>query len=290
MNNVNRATSVGAFPTAPGAGAFWSLNALVWSAYAASLMVPWIGRYPIPDMLPNKLTIAVTGVAVSGGMSRLYKWMDGQAVPRTWFALTALAACVAGAATFDAIVITLTQGPTAILERWSEGGTLGSLLGGVPMPGRIGHYTTLLIAWSLGWHLFARRQVERPVVAAAVTAPESVDGALSVAGTMVRARDGHRIVLLDRDEIDWIAADGDYVRIYSGSMNLLVRATMKHSAAVLAAIGVNPRRVREIVREGNGDTSVLLRHGVRVRVGRNYASQVAAVLAQPSSGTTDAGV
>jgi hypothetical protein len=41
---------------------------------------------------------------------------------------------------------------------------------------------------------------------------------------------------------------------------------------------VNPRRVREIVREGNGESSVVLRNGVRVRVGRNYASQVGALL------------
>ena len=295
MNNVNQATSAATFITAPGTGAFWSINALVWSAYAASLMVPWIGRYPIPDMLPNKVTIALTGILVSGGLSALYKWLDRRPVPKVLFVFIALAACVAGAATFDAVVIGLTQGPAAVLERWSAGGTLGAILGGVPMPGRIGQYTTLLIAWSLGWHLFTRHRIER-VAAQALRMPESVEGPLSVLGTTVRVRDGHRTILLDRDEVDWIAADGDYIRIHSGSKNLLVRATMRHSTAVLAAIGfarvhrsaiVNPRRVREIVREGNGDSSVLLRNGVRVRVGRNYASQVVALLALASSGTDE---
>ena len=291
MNNVNQATNAGTFVTAPGTGAFWAINALVWSAYAASLMLPWIGRYPIPDMLPNKVTIALTGMAVSGGLSTLYKWLDARPLPKVWFIFIALAACVAGAATFDAVVISLTQSPSVVLERWSAGGTLGSMLGGVPMPGRIGQYTTLLIAWSLGWQLFARHGTERAAVPANVTSPESVEGALSVAGTNVLVRDGSRIVLLDRDEIDWIEADGDYIRIHSGSKNLLVRATMKNSTAVLAAVGfarvhrsaiVNPQRVREIVRDGNGDCSVLLRNGVRVRVGRNYVSQVAALLARPS--------
>ena len=296
MNNVNQATKAGAFTTVPGTGAFWSLSALVWCVYAASLMVPWIGRYPIPDMLPNKLTIALTGVAVSGGLAALYKWMEGRSVPRAWFFVVAPTACVAGAVTFDAIVIAVTQGPSALLDRWTAGGTFGSILGGVPMSGRIGQYTTLLIAWSLGWHLFARRGIERAAATTTVTVPEFSEGALSVSGTTVRARDGHRTVILDRDEIDWIAADGDYIRIYTGAKNLLVRATMKHAIAVLGALGfarvhrsaiVNPRRVREIVRDGNGDSHVLLRNGVRVRVGRNYASQVAALLALASSGPVE---
>ena len=295
MNNANQATSAGAFTAAPGAGTFWSLNVLIWSAYAVALMVPWIGRYPIADMLPNKLTIALTGVAVSGGLSALYKRLDRRSTPRIWFISIALAASVAGAFAFDAVVIAVTQGPTALLDRWTASGTFGSILGGVPMPGRIGQYTTLLIAWSLGWHLLALRRIERPP-ATAVTAPASVEGALSVVGAMVRARDGHRVVLLGRDEIDWIAADGDYIRIYSGARSLLVRATMKHTMAVLKTFGfvrvhrsaiVNPRRVREIVRDANGDSSVLLRNGVRVRVGRNYASQMAELLALASSATDE---
>ena len=163
------------------------------------------------------------------------------------------------------------------------------------MPGRIGQYAILLVAWSLGWHLFARRRTDG-AVSPSVPLSESAEGALCVVGTTVRARDGHRVIILGRDEIDWIAADGDYIRIHSGSKNFLIRATMKHSAAVLEAIGfrrvhrsaiVNPRRVREIVRERNGECSVLLRNGFRVRVGRNYASQVAVLLALASPGTDE---
>lgn len=281
MSGVHEATNPGAVTTSRTAWSFWSTNAVVWSVYAGSLMVPWLDRYSVLDMLPNKIAIASIGVAVSGGLRAFFRWLEKQAVPSALLLWLALVACVAGAFTFDAAVIAVTQGPEAIPLRWD--GSFGSLLGGVPMPGRILQYTVLLVAWSLGWQLFTRgASIETAPAPSVTAAPPAQDATLSVTGSTLRARDGSRTILLDRDEVEWIAADGDYVRVHCGSRNLLIRATMKQSSETLAALGfvrvhrsaiVNPRHVREIVRDGN-DLGVVLKNGARIRTGRNYSNQV----------------
>jgi hypothetical protein len=283
MSGVREATNPGALSASQPEWSFWGVNALVWGTYAGSLMLPWLDRYSVLEMLPNKIAIASIGVAVSGGLRACYRWMDKQSLPPVVFLALSLAACLAGAFTFDGTVIAVTQGPEAIPLRWD--GSFGSLTGGVPMPGRIGQYTILLVAWSLGLHLFTKRPTPAPVTATPVvaTAPlPAADSTLLITGSTVRVRDGSRTILLDRDEVEWIAADGDYIRLYCGARNHLIRATMKHSSESLAPLGfvrvhrsaiVNPRHVREIVRDGN-DHNVVLRNGVKVKAGRNYADQL----------------
>jgi hypothetical protein len=283
MNSIEHATSPGAITPSPQATRFWVVNSAVWSAYGAALMIPWLGQYSVLDMLPNKLAIAACGVAVSGALRAAHRWLRKQLLSDLLFLLAALAACVGGAFLLDTSVIALTQGPEAILQRWD--GTFGSLIGGVPMPGRIGQYLILLVAWSLGVHLFDQQRLGPPAgpsAASQSTTTTVTDSTLAVSGTTVRARDGNRTILLDRDEIDWISADGDYIRVHNGPKNFLVRATMKHSANILGPLGfvrvhrsaiVNPRRVREIVRDGN-DHTVVLKAGARIRTGRNYLAEL----------------
>ena len=281
MSGVHSATNSGALAPISPATRFWAINAMGWSAYAGALMIPWLGRYSVLEMLPNKVVIAATGVAVTGGLRALYRRLEQQ--PKAVSLSIGLIACLAGAFTFDITVIALTQGPQAI--PFHIDGIFGSLSGGVPMPGRVGQYFTLLIAWSLGLHLFQTHGRSDAAVSA-TPAIEAVDGTLSVSGTTVRARDGSRTILLERDEIDWIAADGDYVRIHCGSRNLLIRATMKQTSGTLSPLGfvrvhrsaiVNPSHVREIVRDGN-DHAVVLKTGARIRAGRNYASELSQLL------------
>ena len=282
MSGVHSATNSGALAPISPATRFWAINAMGWSVYAGALMIPWLGRYSVLDMLPNKVVIAATGVAVTGGLRALYRRLD-QPTSKAFSLWIGLVACLAGAFIFDITVIALTQGPQAI--PFHIDGIFGSLSGGVPMPGRVGQYFTLLVAWSLGLHLFQAHA--RSDAAVSVTpATEAADGTLSVSGTTVRARDGSRTILLERDEIDWIAADGDYVRIHCGSRNLLIRATMKQTTGTLSPLGfvrvhrsaiVNPSHVREIVRDGN-DHAVVLRNGARIRAGRNYASELSRLL------------
>jgi hypothetical protein len=291
MNSMDQATSPAiAAPDTRGM-TFWAINSAVWAAYAGALMIPWIGTYPVLDMMPNKIAIAASGLAVSGLLRAWYRWMDRRATSRLLFAVIAGVSCLVAAIILDATIIALTQGPGAVAGRWD--GSLGNIVGGVPMPGRVGQYATLLMAWSLGLYLF--NQQRRPAAGPRATSPEmGSDAALSVAGATVQARDGGRLVLLDRDEIDWIAADGDYVRVHAGPRNLLIRATMKQTASVLAPLGfvrvhrsaiVNPRRVREVVREGGGEHSVVLRQGTRIKAGRNYAAQLDGMLRVALSAT-----
>ena len=279
MNGVHSATNPGALAPASPSLKFWVINAGLWSAYAGALMVPWLGRYPVLDMLPNKVGIAATGVAVTGALRALFRWLDQRPIPQPLSLSLGIVACLAGAFGFDMTVIAMTQGPDAIPLRID--GIIGSLSGGVPMPGRVGQYFTLLVAWSLGYHLF-RAHAQTAPAAQPSTVNETSEGTLTVSGGTVRARDGSRTILLEQDEIDWFAADGDYVRIHCGSRNLLIRATMKHSSSVLHPLGfvrvhrsaiVNPKHVREIVRDGN-DQAIVLRNGARIPVGRNHAGAV----------------
>jgi hypothetical protein len=223
----------------------------------------------------NSLSI---GVAITAMLRAFYGWVREQALPESVFLGLAFVACLIGAVAFDATVVGLTQGPGAILERWD--GSFGTILGGVPMPGRIGQYATLLVAWSLGCHLFAhRRTVPATPRAPAPSAPlgSDPDSALAVIGTTVRARDGNRTILLDRDEIDWIAADGDYIRVHCGPKSLLVRATMKHSSRLLAyrrlfvcrSAIVAASRSRDRSREAEITRSCFA--VAPVKAGRNYA-------------------
>ena len=259
--------------------AFWSFNALVWASYAAILMIPWIGRYPIPQMLPNKVLIAGTGIAVTGALRVLCRRLNDRRLSTARLLVLMAVASVLGAILFDSIVLAMTHGPSSIALRWD--GLLGRIDAGVPVMGRAGQYAAALMAWSLGLHLFQRRGQHFPE-ANATSGTVAPEAALSVSGSKIRARDGNRVIFIDPDEVLWIAADGDYVRIHTGNRNLLIRATMKYASTVLTPLGfvrihrsaiINPRFTREIIRD-NGDTFVLQRGGARVKVGRHYMSQI----------------
>ena len=258
--------------------AFWTFNGLLWATYAIVLMLPWLDRYTISQMLPNKVLIAGTGIAVTGALRTLYARFNVKRMPAGRLLATMLTTSIVGALLFDATVLTLTQGPSAVAIRWQ--GLWGGMNGGVPVMGRAGQYALLLFAWSLALHLWEQRT---RLNGARLELPQSNgDRPLSVIGSTVHARDGSRHVLIDRDDIQWIAADGDYVRLHMNGRNLLIRATMKHASTLLAPLGfirvhrsaiINPRYAREVARD-TGGPFVLLRSGVRVRIGRQYAGQL----------------
>lgn len=37
--------------------AFYGIQAVIWTAYAAMLTIPWIGTYTVASMIPNKILI-----------------------------------------------------------------------------------------------------------------------------------------------------------------------------------------------------------------------------------------
>ena len=110
---------------------------------------------------------------------------------------------------------------------------------------------------------------------------------LVTSGTISRRlilRDGGRVLLVDHDEIDWIEADGDYVRVYVAGRGHLVRHTIggvegrldpSRFARIHRSAIVNVARVREIRRHGDRAFQIVLRDGTMLKMSRGYRDRLA---------------
>jgi two-component system LytT family response regulator len=97
----------------------------------------------------------------------------------------------------------------------------------------------------------------------------------------VRTRRG--IVLVPVEEIDWIEAEDNYVRLHVGAKSHLLRSTLADMESRLppqrflrvhrGAI-VNVERMRELQPSTHGDFKILLRDGATVPMSRRFRSQV----------------
>ena len=110
-------------------------------------------------------------------------------------------------------------------------------------------------------------------------------------GLRIAARDRGRIFLLDANEIDWVEADGDYVRIHAGDRGLLVRETMKAIESRLPqekfvrihrSTIVNATSVRELVPHVNREFIVILKSGARLKLSRGFRDRLVALLPESS--------
>jgi len=102
-------------------------------------------------------------------------------------------------------------------------------------------------------------------------------------------RDAGRIVFLQPDQIDWIEAEGNYVRLHVGKESHLLRETMTAIEARLASRKflrvsrstiVNLERVVEWQPLFHGDSVVILGDGTRLTVSRVYRESFERLLAQ----------
>ena len=118
-------------------------------------------------------------------------------------------------------------------------------------------------------------ELAAPVPDAEGTSPDSV--ARRPAPRRIGVRTGNRVAVVDVDAIDWVEASGDYARIHAGAQSYLVSQRMRALERLLESrefvrvhrsIIVNVRRVRELHRDADGGGSVVLHHGVRLRVAR----------------------
>jgi len=92
-----------------------------------------------------------------------------------------------------------------------------------------------------------------------------------------------RILFLSVDDIRWIEAEENYVRICTGAESHLLRETIGHMEARLnpqiflrvhrSAI-VNLRYVKEVKSENDGDATVMLVSGEKIAMSRSYRSKV----------------
>jgi two-component system, LytTR family, response regulator len=100
-------------------------------------------------------------------------------------------------------------------------------------------------------------------------------------------RNNGHILFLDPQEVEWIEAAGNYVRLNAGGESHLLRETMARVEARLpperflrihrSAIA-NLEAVRELVLEARGDFVVVLRSGKRLPLSRACRNRLEAAL------------
>jgi two-component system, LytTR family, response regulator len=97
------------------------------------------------------------------------------------------------------------------------------------------------------------------------------------------------IIFVKTVNIDWIAAEGNYVRLHLGQVSYLVRQSMQHIEEMLdpalfarvhrSAI-VNIDRVRKLVPDVDGSATVVLATGAAIPLGASYRSRLEDVLGE----------
>ncbi|MGH9794793.1 MAG: LytR/AlgR family response regulator transcription factor [Candidatus Acidiferrales bacterium] len=95
-------------------------------------------------------------------------------------------------------------------------------------------------------------------------------------------REGGRIFFLRAEEIDWIEAAGNYLRLHAARQSHLIRETMAGIEAQLdpakfarihRSTIVNLDRVRELLPGPHGDSTLLLRDGARLTLSRTFRAR-----------------
>ncbi len=107
--------------------------------------------------------------------------------------------------------------------------------------------------------------------------------------THMVVKTGTRAVLLQVARIEWLEAEGDYVRIHAGREVYLTRQTMNRAEAQLAAARfvrvhrsaiVNVEYIKEIHSLPGGDHAIALRDGTQVTLSRGYRERLEMALGQ----------
>jgi two-component system LytT family response regulator len=129
-----------------------------------------------------------------------------------------------------------------------------------------------------------------------VRSPELASVPTPLRSDKLVARDGDRIDMIPFDEIDWVAADGDYVRIHAGNRQILLRMTMSameeslpqsEHVRIHRSTIVNVTRIRTLKSLPNADFSVVLKNGVNLRASRSYSTRLRDALGLSSSGSRE---
>ena len=100
-----------------------------------------------------------------------------------------------------------------------------------------------------------------------------------------------RVSFVKRDEIDWVEAEGNYVRLHVGAHSHLLRETMKGIEAKLdpdrfirihRSTIVNTDRIKELQPLFHGEYAVILRDGTRLTASRGPENKLRRLLEQAS--------
>jgi two-component system LytT family response regulator len=96
-------------------------------------------------------------------------------------------------------------------------------------------------------------------------------------------KSGGRVFFLRTEEIDWIEAAGNYVRLHLGEENHLFRETMngmesrldtRRFVRIHRSRIVNTERIKELQPWFNGEYVVILRNGTRLTLSRGYREKL----------------
>ena len=110
------------------------------------------------------------------------------------------------------------------------------------------------------------------------------DGMLMPAGRIV-LKTGSRLVFVDPGQVDWVEAEGVYVRLHVGGKSHLIRESLtnveerlngQHFLRIHRSTIVNVDRIKEVVPHFNGGAIVRLQDGTQLKLSRSYRSRIAA--------------
>ena len=96
-----------------------------------------------------------------------------------------------------------------------------------------------------------------------------------------------RVVFLKAEEIDWVDAAGNYVRLHAGKESHMLRETMGRLEQRLdpelfirihRSTIVNVERIKELQQQFHGDYLVVLHNGQRLTLSRSYRDKIQSLL------------
>lgn len=92
-----------------------------------------------------------------------------------------------------------------------------------------------------------------------------------------------RVVFLKVDDVDWVDAAGNYVRLHAGNETHMLRETMgrlekrldpEKFLRIHRSTIVNIERIRELQQQFHGDYLVVLKNGQRLTLSRSYRDRI----------------
>jgi len=128
-----------------------------------------------------------------------------------------------------------------------------------------------------------------PRAEAAVTRPPTVEPPRPAYLRQILVRSLQKIEIVEVAQVDWLQADGDYVRLYTGKTPRLHRATLatleqQLDPTVFVRIHrstiVRTSRIRELEPYFHGEYVVVLHDGTRLKLSRTYRARLEEALGQ----------
>jgi two-component system, LytTR family, response regulator len=103
-------------------------------------------------------------------------------------------------------------------------------------------------------------------------------------------KSGSRVTILGVRDIDWVEADGDYVRVHTGRAWHVLRETMKRLETqfdparfvrIHRSTIVNVERIKELQPYFHGEYVVVLQDGTHLKLSRGYKEHLETALGRP---------